>query len=160
MAPLRALLVPALVAVLTGGCGPAGDAGPGDAGPGAASPLAVAPGAALPAGGPYAPPADAVRLCGGHAASAPTEGGPGPEVTWEAFHSRTATDALVRTYAARHGAPSDEITCALWRTPADVPSDVMEVCDASAPTGPWSVPDCPPVPDGAASVVMVSHIQR
>ncbi|GMU64941.1 MAG: hypothetical protein AMXMBFR36_12150 [Acidobacteriota bacterium] len=112
--------------------------------------------AGAPPTDPFAPPADASRLCGGHVTAAPSvEGEAAAHIVWEAYASPEARVTLAARYSRSLGPPTgpSERECDSWRHPAEDPRRVLEVCATDAP-GPWS--ECPTPPPGTATIVLVS----
>jgi hypothetical protein len=119
--------------------------------------------------GELVPPGDAQLLSEGRVIGMPPPDGgpddspdarPGPHITWTAYTSEEAPDALAKRYLASLGTEAHAVEgdTNIWRFPREKPVDVLEVSPASA-EGPWTY-DGTPVPPQAKSIIMISSIAR
>jgi hypothetical protein len=108
----------------------------------------------------YVAPAGSVRHCAGHVAGAASpDGKPGPHISWEAYTSAQSVEVLTKHYAKtlQSASQSSDKDCHRWKTSAEHPDQILEVCDPKF-KGVWS--GCDPVPASAMSLILISRIAR
>ena len=103
----------------------------------------------------------AATLCSQHVTGAPSGGKPGPHISWTAFHTADAADAVVRWYTSRLPADAHrrEGRVDVWRMPADRPEAVVSVTTvADAPPPVASCEERPPAT--ARTIILISAMAR
>jgi hypothetical protein len=102
----------------------------------------------------------ATSYCSQHITGAPTASGPGPHITWTAYHSTDAPELVLAWYRERLPASSHsrEGVEDRWRLPSEAPDTVVTVTAAADFKLAGSCET--PLPAKARTVILISNMTR